>query len=78
METIEMIYDYDDDYVDEPPPPHCYICYNMNMSLIVKCACCSKKYCKSHSWGYLSTDTKLTCSLECHQTNLGEEILSKK
>jgi hypothetical protein len=50
---------------EEAIQPHCYKCFNMNMSITVNCFTCDKLYCKSHSYCILGYDDMPYCSKEC-------------
>ena len=45
--------------------PHCYMCFNMNMNIIVTCFNCYKLYCKHHSYCILCDDDMPYCSQKC-------------
>lgn len=55
--------EYDEE--EEEIQPHCYKCFNMNMSMNVNCFVCDKLYCKSHSYCILGDDDMPYCSKEC-------------
>jgi hypothetical protein len=51
---------------EEAIQPHCYKCFNMNMSITVNCFTCDKLYCKSHSYCISGYDDDMPyCSKEC-------------
>jgi hypothetical protein len=62
---VILIIESDSESEDEEIQPHCYKCFNMNMSINVNCFYCDKLYCKSHSHCILGDDDMPYCSEEC-------------
>lgn len=57
--------EHEEENQEEEIQPHCVICYNMNMNLLITCFECDVLYCKSHSYCILGDDDMPYCSKKC-------------